>query len=137
MIEEALKAILTEDGGINAAMDGRWYPVQLPDAPTYPCGVITKPAGVGNYHMQGDTGLERARIQLDLYGEAGQSALLALKSLVRRKLSGFQGGQEGQPCQIDSCFCINDFDSTEPTTERAGPRLRRRTLEFEIWHREL
>lgn len=136
MLIEVLKAILSEDAAIAALVGDRIYPMQLPDAPTMPALVLSKAAGVGTYSMEGDAGLERARIQADAYDE-GYSEMLVLKALVRRRLTGFRGGQTGFPCQIDAAFCINDNDAPVAETERAGPRLRRRTLEFEIWHREL
>lgn len=137
MIIEALKAILEEDGDVAAIVGDRIYPRQLPDAVTFPALVLTKVGGPGTYDLQGDANLENARVQVDCYSEDGYSAVLVLKKAVRRRLSGFRGGQEGVPCQIDSVFCINDTDESAPERERAGPRLRRRMLEFTIWNREL
>jgi hypothetical protein len=137
MIIEALRAILLEDATIAAAVGERIYPVSAPDAPTYPFIVLTKATGLGEYDMAGDARIEQSRIQVDLEGAQGASDLIALKTVVRRLLTGFKGGAEGHPCQIDAMFCINDFDLTVPATERAGPRVRRRTLEFTCWHKEI
>lgn len=138
MIIEVVKRILEADGPIFAALAERIYPVQLPDAPTFPAAVLTKAAGLGEYDMEGDVGVERARVQVDIYHAGGYAACVALKTLVRRRLSGFKGSiDSGLPCQVQAMFCINDFDLTEPATERAGPRLRRRTLEFTIWSQEV
>ena len=137
MIIEALRAILLETATVTDLVGDRIYPVTAPDAPSYPFLVLTKAAGVGQYDMAGDAGIEPARIQVDCHVDDGASACITLKTAVRRKLSGFKGGASGFPCQVDAMFCINDFDLTEPATERAGPRVRRRTLEFTCWHKEI
>lgn len=137
MIIEAIRTILLETPAVAAIVGDRIYPVTAPDAPTYPFLVLTKATGVGQYDMRGDAGLENARIQVDVQVDDGASACITLKAAVRRRLSGFKGGAIGFPCQIDSMFCINDLDLTAPATERAGPRVRRRTLEFTCWHKEI
>lgn len=141
MIVELVRSILLQDPAIAAIVgagdDGRIYPVQLPDAPTYPAIVITKITGLGDSDTDGDTGLEDSRVQVDSYGE-GYAAVVELKTLVRARLSGFQGGPaSGDACAIQGVFVINDSDLPVPETERAGPRLRRRMLEFRIWNRAI
>lgn len=137
MIIEAIRAILMQDPTVGGLVGARIYPVTMPDAPTYPLLVLTKATGLGEYDLAGDAGIESARIQVDCHVDTGASDCITLKAAVRRKLSGFKGGAEGFPCQVDAMFCINDFDLTEPATERAGPRVRRRTLEFTCWHKEI
>lgn len=138
MIIETLAAILGADPDVAAIVGDRIYPVTMPDAPTYDLIVLTKASGVGNYDLVGDVGVEGARVQVDCHSDKGASACIALKTAVRRALSGYRGGPtSSEPCAIQGIFCINDFDLTEPATERAGPRVRRRTLEFNIWSQEV
>lgn len=137
MIIKTVRNLLLEDSGVRAIFDERWYPLELPDAATFPAGVLTKASGLGEYVLAGDAGIERARVQVDLYLE-GYDALLEARLLVRRRLSGFRGGAaSGNPCSIDSCKCIVDEDLEVPETVRSGPRLRRRMLEFMIFNREV
>lgn len=137
MIEETVRNILLADAAITALVDDRIYPDQLPDAATFPAMVITKATGLGEYDLQGDTGVEECRLQIDHYAE-GAGAVIALKTLTRRRLSGFKGGAEsGNPCAIQSSFVINDAALPVTETERAGPRLRRRMLEFRILSTEV
>lgn len=138
MIVEALVELLSADAAVSAIVGNRIYPRIIPDAATFPLLVITKVAGAGTYTNDGDTGLEPARVQIDCYSADGASAVIELKTAVRRKLSGFRGGPaSGSPCAIASSFCTNDLDLTAPETERSGPRLKRRMLEFNIWNREV
>lgn len=137
MIVQAIVTLLMQTPGQADMLGGRIYPADLPDAPTYPAVVVSKASGVETYAMpKRRVGLEQSRIQVDVYGGDGYAAMLQVKTWVKDRLSGFSGGIEGEPCQIDSSFCINDEDFPEPQSERAGPRLRRRLLEFAIWHRE-
>lgn len=134
MIVQHLATLLLGDGGVAAVFADRIYPVQLPDAPAYPCAVITKVFGAEEYTMDGPVGLEAGRVQIDVLSLDGVAALLTAKTVIKTLLSGFHGAVEsGGDCVIDSCMCINDFDFPEVSTERAGPRLRRRILEFRTW----
>lgn len=137
MIVETFINLMLEDTAITAIVGDRIYPRMLPDAAKFPAIVVTKATGVGSYDLQGDVGLEAARVQVDVYDTAA-GKVIALRTLVRRLFSGFKGGTaSGSPCAIASSFCINDLDLSDPSTERAGPRLKRRMLEFNVWNREL
>lgn len=138
MIEQTVIILLLAEPSIAAIVQDRVYPRFMPDASTFPLLVVTKATGVGSYDLQGDAGLEAARVQVDCYVDEGTAKLIELRNAVRRLLSGFKGGTvSGSPCAIASSFCINDVDLSDPSTERAGPRLKRRMLEFNIWNREL
>ncbi len=138
MIVQTVIDLLLADAATATLVDERIYPRFMPDAVEFPALVVTKVGGVGSYDLQGDVGLEAARVQVDCYSDKGYAEVLALRSAVRRLLSGFKGGTlSGSPCAIASVFCINDLDLSDPSTERAGPRLNRRMLEFNIWNREL
>lgn len=138
MIIAGVVDLLKNDAGVAAIIGDRAYPVQLPDAATFPACVVTKASGQGNYDLGGDVGLEDCRVQIDCYSADGYAAAVKLKKAVRDLLSGYQGSAgSGGPCAIQGAFCINDLDLTDPATERAGPRLRRRMLEFRIWNTEV
>ena len=137
MIVETIIGLLGENAQIVALVEDRIYPRFMPDAVKFPALVVTKATGIGSYDLQGDVGLESARVQVDCY-DTSAAKVIELRTLVRRLLSGFKGGLvSGSPCAIASCFCINDVDLSDPSTERAGPRLKRRMLEFNVWNREL
>lgn len=138
MIVATIIELLLAEPTVAALVQNRVFPRFMPDAVDFPAIVITKAAGVGSYDLQGDVGLENARIQVDCYSDKGYAQVEAMRQAVRRLLSGFKGGTvSGSPCAIASSFCINDLDLSDPSTERAGPRLKRRMLEFNVWNREL
>lgn len=137
MIITTLRTILVDAPAVFAIYGERWYPDTLPDAPTYPAGVLTKIGGPGQYDLEGDVGVERSRVQVDLHHADGYAAASGGRRAVREILSGYRGGPTSAlACNVQGMFCINDFDLTEPATERAGPRVRRRVLEFIVWNRE-
>lgn len=137
MIIATVNEILGADGDVSAFVVDRIYPEELPEAPTYPALVVTKVGGQGQYDMNGDAGLEFARVQVDVYAR-GYAEMEAIRTAVRRLLSGYRTpAGSGDPCQIQATFCINDFDLPVATVLRSGPRLRRRCLEFNIWNTEV
>jgi hypothetical protein len=138
MIVMTFIALLMEDTAVTALVAERIYPKAMPDGCAFPAIVVSKATGVGDYTNSGDSGLERARVQVDLYADDGYASMVELRNLVRRLFSGFKGGRRsGSPCAIASSFCINDVDLSDTSTERAGPRLKRRMLEFNVWNREV
>lgn len=138
MIVQTVITLLLAEPSIAAIVGDRVFPRFMPDAVTFPALVVTKSSGVGSYDLAGDAGLEMARVQIDCYVDKGEAKVIELRNAVRGLLSGFKGGTlSGSPCAIASSFCINDLDMTDPSTERAGPRLKRRMLEFNIWNREV
>jgi len=138
MITQTIIALLLAEASVASYVAERIYPVQAPDAPEYPVLIVHKITGIGEYDIGGDAGLEDARVQIDVYSDKGEAHVIAVKNAVRRFLSGFKGGASiGRPCAIDACMCINDFDLSETSTERAGPRLKRRVLEFRVWNTEV
>jgi hypothetical protein len=133
---EVVRDVLLADSAIAGFVADRVFAPAMPDAATFPLIVIQKASGLGNYTNDGDAGLETARVQVDCYSDGGQAEVNAIRKAVRGSLSGRMAGSAEAPCAIQHCFCINDVDLSEPTTERAGPRLRRRMLEFNILGRE-
>jgi hypothetical protein len=138
MIVLAVVNLLKAVPNIAAIVGDRIYPVEAPDAATFPLLVVQKAGGVGETDMQGEAGVESARVQIDCYC-VGYEEVLDLRTVVRRYLQGYQGGpaDSAGACAIQGAFCINDLDLPDSTTKRAGPRLRRRMLEFRIWNTEI
>jgi hypothetical protein len=137
MIIETVVQLLQTQSAIAGLVGDRVYPLEAPDAATFPLIVVSKGSGVGQYDLDGDAGLEDARVSIDIYGVV-YDEVLAIRQAVRRYLSGkAQAAVSGNPCAIQGAFCINDSDMTESATDRAGPKLRRRNLEFRIWNTEI
>jgi len=135
MAEEAVIQILLGATSVQAIAGDRVFPSQLPDAVTYPAVVVQRAGGAPEYDMRGEAGIGVSRVQVDCYAES-YAQMVDLKRAVRALLSGYQGPAGGLACRITASFCINDLDLPVGETERAGPRVRRRMLEFRIWSKE-
>ena len=137
MIIQRVVELAKETPAIVSLLDDRVYPIEWPDAPTFPLAVVQRASGLGETDMQGDAGIESARVQIDVYHDQGLAACVAVAMEFRRLLHGFRGGPLSAPCAIDRSACINMADLPVPEMARGGPRLRRRMLEFMIWNREV
>lgn len=137
MIIQRVVELSKETPGIVRLLDDRVYPVEWPDAPLYPLAIVQRGTGMGENDMQGEAGIEAARVQIDVYHDRGYAACVALSLEFRRLLHGYRGGPTSAPCVIDRSACINMADLPVPEMARGGPRLRRRMLEFMIWNREV
>jgi hypothetical protein len=138
MIVESVILILQGTEKVAALIGDRAFPRQLPDATEFPAIVVTRVSGNSYYANGEDSQINQARIQIDCYSDRGNADVVNLKRAVYRRLSALKNYRaSGNPCAIDSSRCINDTDMTESATERAGPRLTRRMLEFAIFSKEL
>jgi hypothetical protein len=138
MIVQTIVQVLLSTPDVIAICGNRIFPDRIPDGSDFPSVVIQKIGGTGEYTNDGDAGIEDSRLQIDSYSAAGSAAAVALKTAIRKRLSGLHNWrQSGAPCAIESCFVINDASGPALETERAGPRLWRRMLEVRVWNREL
>ena len=137
MIVARVVEILKEEPVINTALVGGVWPIQWPDAPTFPLAIVQKATTMGEADMNGGAGIESARVQIDVYGDRGYAQVAEIARDIKRRLHGSRVGPASAPCAINASFCINDADQPVPEAERAGPRLRRRMLEFRIWTTEV
>lgn len=137
MIVQRIVELIGEDADIVSEVADRIYPVEWPDAPTYPLIVVQRAAGRGYTTLRGEAGIEEARIQVDVYDDRGYAKTVALALKIRRLLHGFKGGPTAAPCAIDRCAVINMMDLPANEVKQGGPRLRRRCLEFSVWSKEI
>ena len=89
-IIEGLRAVLLANAGVSAAAGARIYPVQLPQGDRGPSLVLTRVSGLGDYNMQGASGLSRPRVQVDAWATTPDAAR-SLGHLAKLALSGFAG----------------------------------------------
>lgn len=140
-MEDAVFVLVTEHPVFTAQAGERLYPVDFPQAPTYPAATYIVPSRIHDYHMEGPSGLRKARVQFDVYGETWD-ACVALGDAVIEVLGGFKGmvdvlpvedGDPTETVEVQGIFCIIDRDVTESGTRTSGPKVRRRLIEFTIW----
>lgn len=89
-IRLAFRTLLLSDATVNALCAGRIYPVNLPQNMRAPSLVYVRVFDFSDYHMLGDSGLERISMQLDSWADKHDSSV-ALADAAHDLLSGFRG----------------------------------------------
>lgn len=148
MIEDALRALLIEDGtDTQALVAGRVYPERLPQGeggeasplPAITYFVVDAPR---QYHHKGPSYNVRARIQLDLYGARYADAQRLRTAIVgtRAKPGVLSGRQavvefdgEQHTVAIRRIFVRMERDSGESDLDNTGGSPRHKSLDLEVW----
>lgn len=89
-ISSALRTRLINFAGISTLISARVYPAPIPQNPTYPLVTYQKISGPRDYVMGNQSGLVRARFQLDTWAET-YGECEALADQVRLALSNYSG----------------------------------------------
>jgi len=90
-IRKGLVAYLLDDPAILLMVGGEHiYPMRIPQGVVKDSITYQRISGLGDFHMQGPSGLSRPRIQIDCWSKSiDRSALLS--DLVKERLNGFRG----------------------------------------------
>lgn len=121
-IRLAFRALLLSDATVNALCGGRIYPVDLPQTTRAPSLVYSRISDFSDYHMVGDSGLQRISMQLDSWADKHDSSV-ALADAAHDVLSGFHGrvlyGSDSPQAfiEIRGIFQINGRDLSDHVTQ--------------------
>lgn len=136
MIELALRSLLLANTRVATLVQSRVYPVHLPQAPVYPAITYQVITGASEYSHDGPSQLANLRVQFDLYAGSHVS-VLQLRNAVMQALSGTSGVYGSPPVRIQGVFRTMEVDAYEQQLERSGPRVWRKTLDFNLWFTEV
>lgn len=134
MLEEDFSAFVIANAGVVAVMGSRFYPLYLPQSPSYPAATYQRISAPRDYTSDGADGHVPVRMQIDVYGERYADARAGADAL-RLALSGYRGAMGSST--IRGIFLDTDRDLTEAGLDQAGPRLYRASLDFIIHHKEV
>lgn len=115
-LEEAVYAILSEDGVIGSTVSTRIYPVLAPPGTRAPYVTYQRISSVRLHHLHGALGECTSRIQIDFYAKTYSQAR-DLGDRVRRALDGYQG--TAAEVEIGSVRLDSDRDFYEDGVEPA------------------
>lgn len=139
MIEAAMVYLLSSDnatGATGALVGTRVFPDEFPQKPEYPAIVYQVISGPRDYTQDGPDNLTEFRVQVDAYATTAAGAN-ALRTAIRNDLSGYAGTVPISPAvRIQGVFVDNERDSAVPELEKAGPRVKRKTLDLMVWTEE-
>lgn len=97
MLEVGIQNLVAADSGVQALIGNpaRFYPVALPEDPSYPCASYQVISDVPSYTLAGPGGIEVKRIQIDTWsGGTVSASYLAAKNVqaaIRAVLELFYG----------------------------------------------
>ena len=125
-IEKALNSILTSDVTVNALIEGRSYPVTLPQDPEYPLCLYIHISGTTENQLRGDAGQAHKRYQIEswakTYSEAKDLSNAVLEAL--NQYSGTVG-----TVVIGSILIVNSNETYEEVV-----KVYRVMQDYMIWH---
>lgn len=134
-MEEALIAYLLADSGVRALVgtppaQQRMHWTQAPQGIARPNAVLTKITGLRDTPMDGPSGFQESRVQVDCYGLTFAAAK-GLARAVEAVLSGITVTTGGIVFQ--GCFLDAERDGYE--ADAAPDKLFRTSLDFLIFHK--
>lgn len=124
-IRPALRAFLLADSQVASAVgSSRIFPSTMPQGESRPSLVFNRVTGVGDYHMQGPSGLAQVRFQIDAYAQDPDAAT-ALANLVKDRIDGFRGvmGDDGSPPSVTPVRVQGVFQQMERDDYQADVSL--------------
>lgn len=114
-IRPALRAFLIADGPIAALVATRVYPIKLPAGIAAASIVYNEVSGVGDYHMQGPSGLAQVRMQIGAWAPTADQAH-ALFLAIKERIEGYRGpmGEGAAEVRVQGVFIDTwrDLDDT-------------------------
>lgn len=135
LVEQAIREYLLDQAAVTALVSTRIYLDKLPQSPTYPALRVMLISDPKDYHLRGEDGLSRARIQVDAYQDeraADPYSAATVGAAVHAALSGtrFDTG-ESPGITVTGIFRVARRRSFEP----AELRLLRISQDFYVWSR--
>lgn len=134
-----LRAYLLADSGISTLVGAlRIYPVKLPQGQLQPSIVYRRISGLGDHHMEGASGLNRVRIQIDCYSQSVDTAN-TLANLVKERIDGFgPGAMEWDESSPANAIAVQGifFDSEREDWD-AEAELHFVSRDYMVWFKEL
>jgi hypothetical protein len=89
-IRLAFRQLLISDAAVNSLSGGRIFPVNLPEGQRAPSLVYFRITDFSDYHMLGDSGLQRVFMQLDSWADKHDSSV-SLADAAHDAITGFRG----------------------------------------------
>ncbi len=113
MIEPGIQQRVAQDATVQGLIGARFYPVVIPENPTYPCASYQVITNTPDYYLEGGRSIEQIRLQVDTWsgGTTGASyaSAKAVQAAIRAVLDQFRGALPGGT-QVAGIFVANASD---------------------------
>lgn len=132
-----LRAYLLDDATISAAVGGvRIYPIKLPQGQTLASIVYSRISGQGDHHMEGASGLNRTRMQIDCWAPTADAADLLARQ-VKERIDGYRGSMLwGEDSPAEAIVVQGIFFDSEREDYDDVAKLYRSSKDYLIWYEE-
>lgn len=131
-MEEDLIALLLADAGTAALVGNRITWSTRPQASQLPALVLSKVSAARDYHLQGPSGLNESRVQVDAWGSSFGTVIRAARA-VEAALSGLRATHRSTIFQ--GAFLESERQSFEEAS--GGAQVHRISMDFILHHRKV
>lgn len=118
----ALRFYVLADAAIASIVGIRMFAGRMPQGEIRTSIVFTRVSGVGDHHLQGPSGLARARFQIDAWAQTLDAAV-ALADLIKARIDGFRGtiqwddNSPGNALTIQGIFFESESEDYDDTAK--------------------
>lgn len=136
-IRVGLRAYLLDDAMISAAVGGaRIYPIQLPQGQKLASIVYTRISGQGDHNVEGPSGLNRVRVQIDCWAATADAADL-LSRQVKERIDGYRGAMPwGDESPAEAIVVQGIFFDSEREDWDETAQMYRASKDYVVWFGE-
>ena len=137
-VRVGLRAYLLDDATISASVGGaRIFAIKLPQGEERLSIVHSRISALGDHHMQGASGLVRARLQIDCWSKSDADAADLLARQVKERIDGYRGSMrwgEDSPAEaivVQGIFCESEREDYDDVA-----KMFRSSKDYLIWYEE-
>lgn len=132
-----LRAYLLDDATISAAVGAaRIYPIILPQGQKLASIVYSRISGQGDHHMEGASGLNRTRMQIDCWAPTADAADLLARQ-VKERIDGYRGSMLwGEDSPEEAIVVQGIFFDSEREDYDDEAKMYRSSKDYLIWYEE-
>ncbi len=130
-MEAQLIAILLADTGVSTLVGTRIWPGRRQQGGALPAIILNRISGAPIYTNDGETGLERARIQIDCWAKTYPEAKNTARA-VQTAISAFAG--EESPVRFRNILLDTEQDESEAGSNQAEYLYRTRQDYIVLWN---
>lgn len=129
-IRPALRSYLLADATVSSLVGGvRVHYARLPQNQVEPSVVFNKVTEIGDYHMDGDSGLAQTRMQFDAWAQSADAAT-QLSNAVYDRLTGARGVMIGtEDINVRGTFFVAGVDGYDDIA-----KLYRASRDYIVWY---
>lgn len=125
-LETAIISLINADVTLVGLLSTRWYPLRLPENPTYPSGTYQQISDLNISSHQGNSNLADTRLQLTIW-TTKYSDGVTIRDELKRVLRDFKGTVGSD--RLDRVEWANDLTMLEPETQK-----HQRVIDLLVWH---